>query len=239
MLDDMTREEVVAVLDTLVDQLLGEAGVSGPPVDAISLAQKHLGMTIVMDRNQADRGRAQRTGGRQRIYLRPEPLEERHQWTVAHEIGQHLKDEIQSQLSIDEEQAKTLMGESLNTLFCSRLLVPFMWFRDDAKALDYSLPDLKKKYSTASNEVIALRMLDLPFPTIITVVDNEEISRRKSNGPKFKETELEDIEQRCQNRVRQTGEANTINEGHWTVQGWPLHKPDWKREILRTVVEES
>ena len=26
-------------------------------------------------------------------------------------------------------------------------------------------------------------------------------------------------------------------EGGWTVHGWPVHQTDWKREILRSVVE--
>jgi hypothetical protein len=29
-----------------------------------------------------------------------------------------------------------------------------------------------------------------------------------------------------------------VQEGSWTVQGWPIHQDDWKREILRSVVEE-
>ena len=28
-----------------------------------------------------------------------------------------------------------------------------------------------------------------------------------------------------------------VREGGWTVQGWPVHQADWKREILRSVVE--
>ena len=44
-----------------------------------------------MDNRQQQRGRAQRAAGVKQIYLRPEPREERHQWTVAHEIGEHFK----------------------------------------------------------------------------------------------------------------------------------------------------
>jgi Zn-dependent peptidase ImmA (M78 family) len=238
MFDDMAREDVVAVLDKLVEELLGEAGVTGPPVDAIALAQKHLGMTVVLDSRQHERGRVQRAGRKPQIFLRPEPTEERHQWTVAHEIGQHLKEEIKTQLHLEPEQAKTLTGESLNTLFSSRLLVPSLWFAQDAKDLDYNLLELKQRYATASHEVIALRFLDLPISCVITVIDNDRIHRRKSNGPKIKATDLEPVELRCQQYVAEHGEPYCLSEGKWTVQGWPIHQKEWKREILRSVVEE-
>src|SRR5205823_11429551 len=81
MIEDLPREEMVAVIDQAVDALLDSANVDGPPVDAITLAQRHLGMVVCLDRGQPQRGRAQRAAGRQQIYLRPEPTEERHQWT--------------------------------------------------------------------------------------------------------------------------------------------------------------
>src|SRR5436305_13821838 len=89
--ESLPREEVLAKVDTFVEELLRAAGVQQPPVDAIQLAQRHLGMIVCLDRRQSQRGRAQRTGGRPQIYLKPEPTEERHQWTVAHESGEHLQ----------------------------------------------------------------------------------------------------------------------------------------------------
>lgn len=238
MKDDMPREEVVAVLDQIVEELLDQAGITGPPVDAIALAQKHLGMTVVLDRRQQSRGRVQRAGKKPQIFLRPEPTEERHQWTVAHEIGLHFKQQIHERLNLDPEEAKALTGESLANLFSSRLLVPMKWFADAAKELAFDLTELKKRFSTASHEVIALRFLDLPQPTIITVIDKDEIHRRKSNGPAMRAKELEAVEEKCWKLVNRTGKPKTISEGNWTVQGWPIHQTDWKREILRSVVEE-
>src|SRR5690348_5433763 len=111
-MDDIPREEVVSTIDQMVQELLEKAAVQEPPVDAIALAQRHLGMIVVLDRRQTQRGRAQRAGSRPQIFLRPEPTEERHQWTVAHEIGEHLKPELLRRLQIDPEQAKALTGES-------------------------------------------------------------------------------------------------------------------------------
>ena len=46
MNEDLDREEVVAAIDRLVADLLDRAGIDEPPVDAIALAQKQLGMDI-------------------------------------------------------------------------------------------------------------------------------------------------------------------------------------------------
>ena len=91
MLDELPREDVTKAIDVMVEELLDAARFAAPPVDAIALAQGELGMTVVLDQRQPQRGRAQRALGKKQIYLRPEPREERHQWTVAHEIGEHLK----------------------------------------------------------------------------------------------------------------------------------------------------
>ena len=60
MLDDMPREDVVATVDRMVEELLRAANIQQPPVDAIALAQGHLGMVICLDKRQSQRGRAQR-----------------------------------------------------------------------------------------------------------------------------------------------------------------------------------
>jgi Zn-dependent peptidase ImmA (M78 family) len=238
MQDDIPREEVIAVVEQMIDELLDAAGVQAPPVDALALAQRHLGMVVCLDKRQTQRGRAQRTSGRKQIYLRPEPTEERHQWTVAHEIGEHLKVELLQRLGLDPGATRGMTGESLANLFAHRLLVPLRWFAEDARALDYDLLALKRKYATSSHEVIALRFLDLPAPCIVTVIDNDHIHRRRSNAwPTRKQ--LTPPEQKCQNHVNRTGQPNLVRADGWTVQGWPVHQADWKREILRSIVEED
>src|SRR5216683_1024764 len=124
MNEDMPREEVTTTIDKMVDELLDAATLTQPPVDTIALAQQHLGMVVVLDQRQPQRGRAQRTLGKKQIYLRPEPREERHQWTVAHEIGEHLKSELLARLGIEPSEARAMTGESLANLFAYRLLVP-------------------------------------------------------------------------------------------------------------------
>jgi Zn-dependent peptidase ImmA (M78 family) len=238
MTEDLQRAEVVAAVDRIVEDLLRQAGLQGPPVDAIALAQRHLGMVVCLDCRQPQRGRAQRAAGRRQIFLRPEPTEERHQWTVAHEIGEHLKTALLEELGVRPDQTRAMAGESLANLFAHRLLVPTCWFATDAPEAGYDVLELKKRYRTSSHEVIALRFLDLPEPCIVTIVDNEHISRRRSNAWPTRR-QLEPSERQCQEYVHQYSRPYRVQDNGWTVQGWPVHQGDWKREILRSVVNET
>jgi Zn-dependent peptidase ImmA (M78 family) len=237
MSEELLREDVVSIVDRLVDELLARGGVTAPPVDVIRLAQDALGMVVCMDRQQPERGRAQRTAGRRIIYLKPEPREERHQWTVAHEVGEHMKVELLERLGLEPSQTRALTGESLANLFAHRLLVPTRWLTDDAPASDYDVLALKKRYRTSSHEVIALRLLDLPEPSIITIVDNDTVTKRRSNSWRVTRR-LEPVERACQRYVHEHGKPHRLCENGWTVHGWPVHQLDWKREILRSVVDE-
>ncbi len=238
MFDDMPREDVVATVDRMVDEMLDAAGLESPPVDAIALAQGHLGMAVLLDKRQAQRGRAQRAAGKKQIYLRPEPREERHQWTVAHEIGEHVKSELLLRLGMEPGQTRAMAGESLANLFAYRLLVPTRWFREDAPACDYDLLALKAKYATSSHEVLAWRFLDLPEPCVVTIVDNDAVSRRRSNAWPIKKR-LEPPEEKCRRQVHDSGSPQRLRESNWMVQGWPVHQLDWKREILRSVADDA
>jgi hypothetical protein len=238
MSDYLDREEVTSSVDRLVDELLARARIETPPVDAIALAQRHLGMQICLDRRQPQRGRAQRTLGRPLIYLRPEPTEERHQWTVAHEIGEHFKSTLLERLDVPPEETRAMAGESLANLFAYRLLVPTCFFAQDAPAVGYDVLELKERYRTSSHEVIAWRLLDLPEPCIVTILDNDHIHRRRSNAWPVRRR-LEPAERECQRYVNHYSRPRVVREGGWTVQGWPVHQADWKREILRSVVVED
>jgi Zn-dependent peptidase ImmA (M78 family) len=238
MIDDMPRGELLGMIDRVVDELLSAARIATSPVDAIALAQRHLGMTVCLDRRQPQRGRAQRGCGNKQIFLRPEPTEERHQWTVAHEIGEHLKAPLLARLGIEPSRTRAMTGESLSSLFAYHLLVPTCWFAEDAPSHDYDILELKRRYRTASHEVIAWRLLDLPQPCIVTILDNEHIHRRRSNAWQVRRA-LEPAEQRCQRYVHCHSRPQVIQDSGWTVHGWPVHQAGWKREILRSVVDEG
>jgi Zn-dependent peptidase ImmA (M78 family) len=233
---DLQREEVVIIIDEVVDEVLTRAAIQQPPIDVIALAQSHLGMVVCLDNRQPQRGRAQRNGERRHIYLRPEPSAERHQWTVAHEIGEHFKADLLKRLGIEPAETRSMTGESLANLFAYHLLVPTRWFKLDAPDMGYDLLKLKQRYTTSSHEVIAWRFLDLPQPCIVTIVDNEHIYRRRSNSHPIRK-KLEPAEEKCQRYVHHHSRHKRVQETGWMVDGWPVHQADWKREILRSVVE--
>lgn len=234
--DSFDRDETLTRLDLAIGELLADAGVEAPPVDAIALAQRHLGMVVCVDRRQGGRGRLQRAGGQPHIYLRPEESVERHQWTVAHEIGEHLKASLLARVGVGPDDALPMTGEALANLFATRLLTPTEWFAGDAAQADYDLLELKARYATASHELLALRLLDLPEPVIVTIVDNDHVSRRRSNAWRVNK-KLEPVELQCQRYVNYYSRPQVLRDNGWTVQCWPVHRSDWKREILRSVVE--
>src|SRR5947199_99878 len=81
-------------------------------------------------------------------------------------------------VGVGPEKTRPMMGESLANLFAHRLLVPTRWLAGEARACGYDLPSLKERFRTASHEVIAWRLLDLSEPCVITIVDNDSVSRR-------------------------------------------------------------
>ncbi len=238
MSEELSREEVVSTIDRAVEELLSADNQAGPAVDAVVLAQRHLGLKVCVDRRQEQRKRGRRTRGETQIFLAGDMGEEQQQWTVAHAIGKHLKPDLLGRLGIPPDQRPGLMGESLANLFASRLLVPTSWLQDEVRASDFDLLELKRRFRTASHEVIALRLLDLSEPCIITIIDNDHVSRRRSNAWRVRK-ELSDPEKLCQRYVSQYSRPNLVREQGWTVQGWPVHQADWKREILRSVVDED
>jgi Zn-dependent peptidase ImmA (M78 family) len=233
---NLPLQDITDVIDRVIEQLLDAAGCTSPPVDAIALAQRHLGMVVCQNRRQEQRGKAQRSAGLKQIVLRPEPTEERHQWTVAHEIGEYHKAVLLERLGIAPERTAPLAGESLANLFAYRLLLPSCWFAADARRCRFDLAELKQRYGTASHEVIAWRLLDLSEPCIITVIDNDHVSKRRSNAWPANRL-LSPAEDECRRYVNSYSRPYFFRKENWTVQGWPIHQTDWKREILRSVID--
>jgi hypothetical protein len=230
MNEDLSREEVHSAVDRAVEELLNTATIQAPPVDAL-LAARVLGVTV-----EASRPKGARGGLKKDFLTRPDTTPEAKQWLAAQAIGEHLKPALLQRLGIPPEQKRLLTGESLATLVASHLLLPTAWFGDDARALDYDILELKKRYSTTAVDVIAWRLLDLSTPCIITIIDNDHVQRRRSNAWRVRR-ELEEPERECQRYVNHFSRPRVVCADGWTVQGWPVHQADWKREILRSIVD--
>jgi hypothetical protein len=230
MNEEMSREEVHSAVDRAVEELLAEIKISTPPLDAAAVA-RILGVEV-----EPTYTRGQRSGAKKEFLTRPEQTPETKQWLAARAIGEHLQPSLLQRLGIPPEQKRLLMGESLATLVASHLLLPTAWFAGDARTLAYDVLELKKRYATVAADVIAWRLLDLPEPCIITIIDNDHVQRRRSNAWRVRR-ELEEPERECQRYVNHFSRPRVVCANGWTIHGWPVHKSDWKREILRSVVD--
>ena len=141
MFPELTREELAAGLDRVAEEILDEAGVARPPVDALAVAQT-LGIAVALDDRQEGRARYVRLGdrwsGRSRatILLRPEPRFERRHWAVAHEIGEHVAHRVFARWGADPGETDANAREQVANCLAGRLLLPTAWFAADAAACD-------------------------------------------------------------------------------------------------------
>lgn len=240
MLSEITQEELSAALDGVADEILAQGHVDRPPVDAAALAGR-LGLEILMDDAQEGRARFVRLGGyrgsqpRGAILLRSDPRPERRQWAVAHEIGESTAYRVFAALGIDPREISPVWREAVANYLAGRLLLPAAWLTADAAACRWDLLALKQIYATASHELIARRMLDFAPPIIITVIDQEQISLRRSNV-RGRVPPMSAAEKECWKSVHQHNRPEETRETLSTIRGWPIHEEGWEREILRREV---
>lgn len=221
-----------SALDDVAADLLESAVWHEPPVDALALAER-LDVLVALDAGQDARGRHKKLGGQPSIFLKPDERPERVQWAAAHELGEFAAWRVFERVDVANEEVTPRLREGVANLMASRLLLPFDWFREDARDLDGDLLQLKRRYTTASHELIAWRLLDLPGQAIVTIFDHGRVTRRRSNGP-VPSPRLLPAEQVLQQRVHTEGQAFELRQPGLRIQGWPIHEPGWKREILRT-----
>jgi hypothetical protein len=242
MFAGLVREELAAGLDAIAAEVLAEAGVMGPPVDAFAVARA-VGLTVAIDDRQEGRARYVRLGGRRAlrpratILLRPDPRGERQHWAVAHEIGEHTAYRICTQLGIDPCEMASGTREGIANQLAGRLLLPAAWFAADAADCRWDLLTLKARYATASHELIARRMLECRPPVIISIFDQRQLYFRRSNLP-GRVPPPSAAERQCWQEVHHGNRPQQTCDGLRTIQGWPVHEQGWKREILRAEVEE-
>jgi predicted transcriptional regulator len=231
--DGATAEEVFELVDRAAAELLAAVGASAPPVDALSLVQRHFGLEV---RTGAASPRSRKGGSA--LVLDPEWSEEQRQWAAARAAGERLKPELVRRLAISSDEESSLGGASLVNLFATRLLLPTAWFAADAAACGFDLLELKRRFATASHEMLAWRMLDLPTPCVVTIIDDGKVARRRSSGGRVPRT-LNLAELECVELVLADDRPHLIRSGAWTVQGWPVPREYGRRVILRSVGDDG
>jgi hypothetical protein len=196
-----------------------------------------LGFVVAIDDRQACRGRHVRLPGGDchaaAILLRPEPRGERRQWAVAHEIGEHVAHDVYRRLGLDADDVAPGERERTANALASRLLLPSDWFHRDGRACRWDLPRLKRRYATASYELIARRALDDYEPAIVTIFDHGRVSFRRGN---FRGglPGLSALEKEVCDHAAAAGTTQQRRELGFLVRAWPIHEPGWNREIVRT-----
>jgi hypothetical protein len=237
VLPEITPYDCAQALDDAAEELLAEASVSGPPVDAFAVAAA-CRFSVALDDEQQGRARfvrlkrraADRDAGA--ILIRSDPRAERLQWAVAHELGEALAEQVFRRLGVRPAETAADMREQVANALASHLLLPSRWFRAFGVRAEWDLLRLKRRFSTASHELIARRMLDFEPPAILTVFDHGRVTWRRTAArrpPRLSAAELQ-----CWRRTHETAEPERIEQQGLVIRAWAVHEPEWKREILRT-----
>lgn len=236
-------DELPVAVDAVVAELLATVDLEQPPVDAVALARR-LGFTVAWDDGQSSRARLVRIAGRAEsgglsILLKHDPRPERRQWAVAHEIGEYLSPQVFDTVGLDPRTAPLAVREKVSNLLASRLLLPSDWYAADAQSTGWDLLELKRRYTTASHELIARRMLDFSTPIVISIIDEGRLEFRRSNVP-GRAPPLSPVERDCWRNVHNCRQpVGPLESGATVVQGWPVHEPHWRREILRLALADE
>lgn len=234
MWPEVPPEQWNRALDQTVAEVLERGDCYAPPVDALALASR-LRLVVAVDGRQSSRARCVRVAAaaaQSLILLRPDPRPERRQWAVAHEIGEHVSHRVFEHLGIEAGEAAGARETVANRL-ASRLLLPQAWFAAAAAETGGCLLALKKRFSTASHELIARRLLDLPRPLVMAVFDQGKLQWRRSNLP-GRLPAWSGEEQAAWQRCHESGQPQQHQSERWEVTAWPIHEPDWRREIVQT-----
>ena len=246
MLLDIPAEQVRDALDQVAREVLAEALIAAPPVDAFAMAAR-LGLTVATDDDAAVRGRFVRLpngrgGARPTILVAPEPRPERRHWAVAHEIGEWCAHRWFDALQLDPADAPPAAREAVANCLASCLLLPAQWFAADGAALDWDLVALKRRYATASHELIALRMLDMAPPIVATLWDEGRVRWRRTNAaPRTPPvTPPERDAHAAAHRLGRPAQCDRaeLPPGVADVRVWPVHEKHFRREIARTELAE-
>jgi hypothetical protein len=246
MWGEIPGEQVAEAIELVAREALAEGRWVAPPVDAVALARR-LGMVVARDDvGAATRGRLVRpagTAGQGVIFVADEPRPERRQWAVAHEIGESLAYRVFAELRLDAAEAPERSREEAANLLAGSLLLPRAWLERDGAAAEWDLLELKGRYTTASHEMIARRMLAMRPAVVMTVCDQGRATWRQSNvlprAPGLTAAERDAWQAAHRTGASVRCERGELPEGVEDVRAWAVHEEGWKREIVRMELAEA
>jgi predicted transcriptional regulator len=235
---DFSQDELFDAIDRLVARLLERVGCHSPPVDALHIAEEHLGIPVevVHPAERASLGRRPRrhTAG---IVLTPGMTPEQEQAAAAAGIAQALLPDLLRRLGVvSGSEPKAGLGQ-LRGLLATRLLIPTPMLRVAASRCKYDVLALRDQFTTATPEAVALRLLDLEEPCVVAIVDDGVVVTRRGN--RTSETKkLTAAEQECLERVMALDLPHRARVGQWTAYGWPVPGRAFRRILVRAVPDD-
>lgn len=240
-MSEFTPEELFDTVDRQVADLLARFGIDQPPVDALALAQEAFGYSVREEepddepRQYGDRPRA-RPRGRQLVFLSTHS-DAAKQSLAARACAKEMIPAILSQLGVvPGTEQKSAQGQLVG-LIAPRLLLPTRWFATAARRGSSDLLRIRETFPDVAFELIALRLLDLDEPCVISIVDDGSVGVRRSNFAQLGK-KLTAAEEACAAKVRESEEPQTVRKGDWTARGWPIPTGPFDRIILRAVPDE-
>lgn len=246
MLTEIPAEQFAAAVEAVVEQLLLEAEWSRPPVDALQIARR-LELVVARDDAMDVRARFVRLqtaggAGRGTILLGDDSRAERRQWAVAHEVGESVAQLVFGKLGVELNDLLPTAREYVANQLAAGLLLPREWLAIDGPTVDWDLVELKKIYTTASHELIARRMLQLRTPVILTLFDQGALQWRLSNAygrpPRMSPAEIMACREAFETGRAAECDLGQLPIGVRRVRCWAVHEPGWRREIVRTELED-
>ncbi|HYO24417.1 MAG TPA: ImmA/IrrE family metallo-endopeptidase [Lacipirellulaceae bacterium] len=247
MLAESPVDQIRDALEQTAVEVLAEAGIGAPPVDMFKLAAR-LGLTVARDGWGETRARFVQLGGppgpaRPTILLADEPRVERRHWALAHEVGEYAAHRVFAELGVDPAEPAEGAREAVANRLAGCLLLPRRWFLADGYAVDWDLFELKSIYATASHEMIARRMLEMPPRVIVTMWDQGRQAWRRGNGSCGRPAPLTTPERDAWRIAHGVGEPARCDPGDLPeeisdVRAWPVHEPHWKREFARMAIQD-
>ncbi len=238
---EFSQEELIESIDRLVAGMIERAGITTGPVDAIRLAEHHLGIPV-----QFVEPAEEDESGRRRPRSRPPgagialttdmSVEQRHR-AAAGGIAQLMMPDVFRKLNVTIGAESKQFVAHVRGLIVPRVLIPGRLLRSALRDCKYDIPALQAVFSTASMEMIALRLLDLDEPCVIAVVDDGVVATRRGNQAPAPR-KLSDAEQECVERVMELNLPHRARVGEWTVWGWPVPDRPFRRILLRAVRDD-
>ncbi len=272
---DFSHEELVEVVERLVNGLLERAGVTEPPVDALSIAEIHLGIPVQVVESTVDdeidprahfpdrghvptrtqlRGRTRAHspapgGARPRtpaprdrrrgfgLVLTPDMTPTQRQKVAAESIARGLVPAVLHKLGLPPDAANRSFATHLCGLIVPRLLIPTRLLRSALRVQKFDVAALGQAFATATTEAVALRLLDLEEPCVVSIVDDGVVTVRRSNRPSVGR-KLEPAEQLCHDRVAELELPHRVRQGGWSVTGWFVPDRPFRRILLRATPDD-